>query len=233
MIDKNKEYNLELSQALFKSLQLNIEFGSNPIHKKAKQIAEKAKGRHEVLDKIIELCQNIEHPKSYYLIGMAYVWKGAKFRREAIYYLEKYLNTPIEIEESYYSREGKLVDGYTTGIQISHVYKDLGKCYEGEYEFEKALESYQKAAKLDPSIPSAYVFIAQVLVKMNKLDKAIEVIQKAKNSRYYAPIKTISQFDGKIYYDDTFKIVIDNYLEDLKIKKEKGYVYRPRKKKGE
>jgi hypothetical protein len=26
MIDKNKEYNLELSQALFKSLQLNIGF---------------------------------------------------------------------------------------------------------------------------------------------------------------------------------------------------------------
>ncbi|MDI6604078.1 MAG: tetratricopeptide repeat protein [Thermoanaerobacteraceae bacterium] len=230
---KNIEDDLNLAQALFESLQLSIEFSIDPIHKKAKQIVEKAKDRHEVLDKIIELCQNIEHPKAYYLIGTAYVWKGAKFRREAIYYLEKYLDNPVEIKKSYYSREGKLIDGFTSGVQISFIYGDLGKCYEGEYEFEKALEYYQKAAELDPSVPSVYVHIAQVYAKMKNLDEAIKVLQEAKNSKYYTPIKTISPIDGSTHYDNTFKITIDNYLEDLKEKKEKGYIYKPRIKKGE
>jgi len=230
---KNVEDTLNLAQALFESLQLSTGFGTGPIYKKAKQIIEKAKNRQEVLDKIIELCQNIEHPKAYYLIGTAYVWKGAKFRRQAIYYLEKYLENPVEIKKSYYNREGKLIDGFTSGIQISYVYRDLAKCYEGEYEFEKALEYYQKAAELDPSVPSVYIHIAQVYVKMNNLDEAIRVLNKAKNSKYYTPTKITDSLDGSVYYDNTFKITIDNYLKDLKEKKKRGYVYKPRKKKEE
>lgn len=225
----SSEKRLELAEAVFDCLKLHTGGIDNKLRQKARIIVEKAKNRQEVLDKVIELCQGIESQKAYYLIGTAYVWKGAKYRKQAITYLEKYLASPVEIKKAFYEREGRMVDGFSSGVQLSYVYSDLAKCYEGDYIFDKALKYYKKALDLDYSVPSTYIHVAKLYVKMNDLDKAIELLEKAKKSKYYKPKKVTMPLDGKTYYDDTFKKVIDNYLEDLKKKKEKGYIYRPRK----
>ena len=83
--DNDVDDNLEFAQALFDCLKLSVGFGSEgSIQKKAKEFVKNAKDRHEVLDKIIDLCQGIENPKAYRIIATAYAWKGAKYRSQAI-----------------------------------------------------------------------------------------------------------------------------------------------------
>ncbi|RKL63049.1 tetratricopeptide repeat protein [Thermoanaerobacteraceae bacterium SP2] len=226
------EKRLELAKALFNNLNLGTgdDDDENNSNKEALKIIKQAKDRQEVLDKIIELCQDIENPVAYYLIGTAYTWKGAKYRTQAIPYLEKYVANPVEIEKAFYEREGEFIDGFSSGIVLSYVYSNLARCYEGEYIFDKALEYYQKALELDPSVASKYIHLANIYVKMNNLDKAIEVMQNAKNSKYYKTIKKVSPVDGTTICDNSFIYVIDNYLQGLYEKKQKGYVYKPRKR---
>ncbi|HOJ48544.1 MAG TPA: hypothetical protein PLD48_06740, partial [Bacillota bacterium] len=196
--DNDVDDNLEFAQALFDCLKLSVGFGSEgSIQKKAKEFVKNAKDRHEVLGKVIELCQGIENPEAYYLIGTAYIWKGAKFRQQAIFYLEKFLSL-----------------SYPETNTLFRIYIDLGKAYEGEYDFYNALRYYLEAKNVNPSISPSYAHIATIYVKMNKLDEAIKFLKDAKKLPYYKPRKIVSPIDGKVSYDDTFKIVIDSYLKD-------------------
>ena len=72
------------------------------------------------------------------------------------------------------------------------------------------------------------LFLLLRLSKMGNLDLSISIMEQGKNSRYYTPKKIKTAFSTII--DDTFKSVIDNHLREYLLKKEKGYVYKPRKK---
>ncbi|WP_446715248.1 tetratricopeptide repeat protein [Caloramator sp. Dgby_cultured_2] len=60
------------------------------------------------------------------------------------------------------------------------VYSDLGKCYEGEYDFDNALRCYKLANKMDPAMPSGYIRIAQIYTKLGQIDEAIKLLEQAK-----------------------------------------------------
>jgi len=74
-----------LAGLLFEKLQLHatVRIHSSKLDIIAKEMIEKATNRHKILDKIIELCSDIDTPRAYYLIGNAYIWKGAKYRKNA------------------------------------------------------------------------------------------------------------------------------------------------------
>jgi tetratricopeptide (TPR) repeat protein len=223
---------LELAKILFDSLKLSVGFGNSnsQLNKIAEKILKEAKDRHKILDKIIELCKDIDDPKAYLIVGRAYVWKGAKFRKEAIKYLEKYLINPTEdsYEKGYVTRDGENVE-ITLEIHLFWVYSDLGECYEGVYDFDNALRCYKLANKMDPAMPSGYIRIAQIYTKLGQINEAIKLLEQAKKTPYYQPKKVKNVLDNSYHIDDSFKVVIDNSLKDFINKKEKGYVYRPRK----
>lgn len=107
----------------------------------------------------------------------------------------------------------------------------LAKMYEKEYNFDKALlhcrladNSIMKIIELNATIGIDMEYLtpprmyeSQLLVKTNRLDEAIKVLETSKKISLYE-------------YDTIFKDTIDNALEDLYKKKEKGYIYKPRKK---
>jgi tetratricopeptide (TPR) repeat protein len=115
-------------------------------------------------------------------------------------------------------------------IHLSDMYSYLGKAYEGEYEFEKALICYQKTQSLTPFWAAPYCHICSILIKQNKLNEAMKIYLDAKNSPYYTPFKFKSPF-GETYTEDSFKIVIDKHIIELRDKIERGYIYKPRGKK--
>jgi tetratricopeptide (TPR) repeat protein len=210
---------LDLAEILFDSLKLSagIRLSSSKIQKIAKPIIEKANNRHEVLDKILKLCSNIKEPHAYYLTGTAYVWKGAKFRKDAINYLEKYSTNPSEaLCGGSYLRGGKFVE-QTLEMHLHYVYQNLGKAYEGEYDFDKALLYYIKAKESDPYVESSYIHIAEIYSKLGDLDKSIETLKAVQQSEYYKD-------------DNSFKVIIDSYLKEFTDKKERGYIYRPKRR---
>ena len=146
------------------------------------------------------------------------MWAGASYRKEAIYYLEKYIEsgatyegTPSGIREM----NGVVYD--LKALSISTTYSDLAKCYEGEYEFDKAIENYEKASSFSPHNQSFIINLSNVYVKKNQLEKAKDIFEAATHS--------------EAYKDEGFRTAIDKYLIDINDKIKRGYIYRPRKRK--
>lgn len=95
------------------------------------------------------------------------------------------------------------------------IYSSLSTLYEKEYMFNKSIECLKVLIKLDNSSNCAdYIRIGNVLTKID-INKAIEYYEDLKNKNIYAK----------------YKYAFDNAYKEILLKKEKGYVYKPRKKK--
>lgn len=95
------------------------------------------------------------------------------------------------------------------------IYSSLANLYEKEYEFNKALFCLNKLINLDNgNNPGDYTRIGDIYVKQD-IDKAL---------LYYENLMKTSCYEKH-------KIAIDYAYNDVKIKKSKGYVYKPRNKK--
>ena len=225
-IFKNKdEDNLRLAAELLDYFSLTTEQFSDESIKIIKQ----AKNKDDILDKVIELCINIKKSAAYLNIATAYKLKGIKYRTEVIKYYNKFLENPVFLKTNKKYGIQLYQDIMVEDIELPNIYMSLGNAYEGKYDFENALNSYKKSCKIDPSNQGIYCCIARIYSKMNKLDESINILKEAKNSKYYK-INTTKILD-KVYTDDTFIKVIDDYLNDYENKKKRGYIYRPRKKK--
>ena len=86
-------------------------------------------------------------------------------------------------------------------MSISNVYSDLAKCYEGEYEFDKAIENYEKAASFSPHSLAFITSLANIYVKKIQLGKAKDILEAATNSGAYK--------------DEEFRTAIDKHLIDI------------------
>lgn len=167
--------------------------------------------RKQLLLAEIDLCKPFDTAASYCIIANAYHFLGAEYRQQTIYYLTKYLANPewVPCVESDKTR-------YLAGR-----WSILGQAYEGEYQLDEALKAYGSELKMSPEYPAAYVHVATVLSKMNRLDEAIAFLKGLKTTDYYcAPA-----------FGSCFNTVIDNYLHKFEDKKARGYVYKPRNRK--
>ena len=189
--------------------------------KKTQQILALCKNREEILLKAIEFCGvNPTDAKQLYIASHCYVWLGAKYRTQAIEYLNKYISVGASWSGT---PKGIMSYGNYTVNQLdaskASVYHYLGKAYEGEYDFENAEIAYANAEKLEPYFATYSVCIANTYIKRNELPKALQYLQGKKQTPYY-----------KNDIND-YKLLLGNALSDVLSKIEKGYVYKPRKKK--
>ena len=174
--------------------------------------------RAEKLIRIAELCLPATTNEQLYYASKSYVWAGASYRKEAIYYLEKYIDAGATYENAptgFREINGIVYD--LKSMDISNTYSDLAGCYEGEHEFDKAIENYQKASDFSPSIPTYIVKQAQIYVKKNQLNTAKKLLESAATTKYYE--------------HEEFRSIIDKYLLNVNEKISNGYVYKPRKRK--
>lgn len=193
-------------------LQWTLTVGDPPPEPDVLQVLEACSNdRMKILEKEVSLCQGFDTPMAYYILSDAYVFMGAAYRQEAILYLSKYLANPAWAP----CRE----DSKTQHLALRWHY--LGQAYEGEHQFRHAISAYDHERHLKPDMPAAYVKIADVMRKMNRLTDAIQLLRTVQKTPYYQNPS----------FGSCFNTVIDSHLSDLEEKQKRGYIYRPRKRK--
>ena len=232
--------NTELALQLFDTLNLGYDIDrkyKNKINKILNSLKDSTGylDRQLLLNKIIELVGEPKTPKQRFIIAKSYAYSKVAYRKEAIKYLTLYLTNPLYEDEYKYHHHD--IYGKTTNLEeeknihIADMLQYLGKAYEGEYEFEKALICYQKEKDLIYFWPHSYCNLVKIYTKMNNLEEALKICKEAKKSIYYKNTRYKSELLEEYFTNDTFKIVINNLYKDTKEKIEKGYIYKPRKKK--
>lgn len=116
------------------------------------------------------------------------------------------------------------IDCYTKCLLYSSdspsVELTLGDLYEKSHDFSNAIQMYKKAIESKAEYPMGYLGVARCLLKQYNVSAAIDFLENVKKSKYYLLPNESSHFD----------ICIDELLDDYKKKKERGYVFKPRKK---
>lgn len=161
----------------------------------------------EILNIIIELCDECKNPMAYYYIGTANYLKGSKFRDDA---LKSY---------NYFLTEKESVSFEFSKEDLGIVYRNIGELYEKKYMYIESLGNYEKFQNLLPDFPSSYSSIAGIYYKMGQVEKSIHTLEMAKETKYY-----------KDKGDITFYSVVDRYLEMYKDYLKNNKVYKPRKR---
>lgn len=159
--------------------------------------------RREIADIIVENYKSSQDPLDVLGVAYAYLWKGAKFRKESIIYFEKFLSFSLEYDLTY------------PCINEWSIYSDLATLYEKEQTYSEAIACLHKCICIDKNSNAAdYTRIGDILIKID--------INKAED--FY--IKLLN--DNRLKkYKRQFAFALDDVIE----KKKSGYVYRPRNKK--
>ncbi len=163
--------------------------------------------RHQISQKVINTYSNSNHPLDKLACGLAYVNEGAAYRKLAIECFEFYFDHPTKMP---------IADNKQPFFSEWHLHSELANLYEREYNFDKAIFQLKECIRYNRNDCGAeYTRIADIIVKKEGVDKAIEYINKIKKSKIYPKIRHS----------------IDYEYNELMEKKKKGYVYKPRKNK--
>lgn len=165
--------------------------------------------RHIISRSVISQCADSSNPLDILATAIAYSREGANFRKQAIIYYEKFLrlsnNTP--------NTENRNINVPLFGRWS--IYSDLGKLYEREYEFQKAIECYKKLIiESKGTNPADYTRIGDVYAKID-ISMCIEYYRKLQSQESY------------LLHKHAFDMKLSEALERQRM----GYVYRPRKRK--
>lgn len=189
----------------------------------------------KTLHLITELCTPADTSVKRRLLGHAYAWLGAKYRLLAIKYLHEYLYNDLKIDDGNWFPiyiDGQLFyenkqEAHECDISLG----ELSKAYEGEYMFNEALETLEIQSKLFPDNCPAIIHKCEIYRKMNNLDMAILVLKENLKKNCFKPKPYYDVVRETTTYIDcgekTLKIWLEKYIK----LKERGYVYRPRKRK--
>lgn len=161
--------------------------------------------RQDIFLKVIDIIGEPKTPKERYIVAEAYLWSRYPFKLKGIEYGNLYLNNLLW-EEILENNEDK-------NMHIFQFLQWIGKIYESEYKFEKALEYYNKEIKILPKFQVGYLDVSRILVKLDKKQEALDLLQEA---------------NKKKDVDDIFKKIIEEEVEEVKRKIEKKYKYKPR-----
>lgn len=125
--------------------------------------------KHIFNNKIIENFSNSNDSNDILAVAISYLGEGSRFRKQSIYYFERYLKSPSN--QKYFS--------------TWFIYSSLATLYEQEYMFQKALNCLQILCKLDNHTNCAdYTRIGNVLTKMD-IDKAMRFYEDLQKESFY------------------------------------------------
>ena len=168
--------------------------------------------RHTNNQNIINNYKNSEMPLDILAIAISYEREGAKYRKEAINFYEKFLLNPVEIPilPNRYTENKKPVRMFS----YWDIYSSLATLYEKEYNFDDAIKYLKKLPKeSNYKNPADYTRVGDVLAKID-INKSV---------KYYEKLMTTATYKK-------FKRPIDIKYRDALEKQSKGYVYKPKKK---
>lgn len=173
--------------------------------------------RYKIFARVLEEAKKYNDPLHFLACAYACHYSKAEYRKQAIYYFEKYLENPIPCS--------------VPGFNIVQVYQDIGKDYEGEYDFKSAEKYYILAIQNnDMRYYSSVTQQWSLLPEESMLGRLYLKISTQKALDYW---KSLMKNDFYINGDPTlsgYRRSVDVEYKKALEKHEKGYVYKPRKK---
>ncbi len=195
--------------------------------KRARTIIEGSARKHggnanlqELYLEAVRLVGAAETPKQKRVLAEAYSCCHTEYTLYAIKAIEEYIKSGFDFSPLENTYKPSMTSEMLRNEYISGIYSQLGKLYETSHDFDKALLCYRKQLEYDTWSHFPYLNIAEVMRKKNDLDSAIATLEEAKTHPNYSG-------NQDLFYSQ----VIDNYLNDMKQKKERGYVFRKKKHK--
>lgn len=164
------------------------------------------KCKQDAINRAIEICGEPNTKEKIELYARAYGNSTKEYRDKAIYYLNLLLNN----------------QSYSTATY--KYYEMLADIYVKEYFFDKALLIYNSLINFNPEDPILYRKKTNTLVKLNKINEALDFLNSVKSGNFY---HHYPKYSPSSWFMDTINELITNTLE----LKEKGYVYKPKNKK--
>lgn len=215
---------------------INVDYvGHDLLSDKSPQIIDSFSSRQERLDYAINLLKKYNTPQSRYYLCEAYHNSRVSHRKESIEIFLNYLTNElyqdrfIKIDPIYISLY-EMSNFDAMNFHIATILSWLGEAYEGEYDYQNALLAFQKAYALAPYYSWAPGQVSRIYMKMNRIDKSIEILEKYKATKWYEPYDE-KLYSDNVYHHDVNKIFVDEWIDDYKKKIERGYVFKPRKRK--
>ncbi len=163
--------------------------------------------RKDTMQKVLNLSENVNEPLAYLARAYALIFLGAVNRPDAIKCFESYVNSAA-LNEPY----------------LHDACLELGKACEAEYDFNKAEKYYLLMEKAWENHPNFKYFGKQPNVFLGRLYLKMST---QKSLDYWKSIKSEPEYLN----NSEFKNSVDSEFQSVLQKHEKGYVYKPRKKK--
>lgn len=219
--------NVDIADSIIKLLTTLGAPETSVADKKARAIIEASASKHggnadlqELYLEAVRLVGIAETPKQKRVLAEAYSCCHTEYTLYAIKAIEEYIKSGFDFSPLNNTYKPSMTSEMLRNEYISGIYSQLGKLYETSHDFDKALACYRKQLEYDTWSHFPYLNIAEVMRKKNDLDSAIATLEEAKIHPNYSG-------NQELFYGQ----VIDNYLNDMKQKKERGYVFRKKKHK--
>lgn len=209
-MNKHEEYNVMRATLLLDSLGFGT--GSSIREDIKRDLARICEGRpvykcgKEISKFALELCQGIDDLQALEVSLRACKNLPVAYRPQAI----KIAKRIIELDP------------------CGHSYYQYGLLLLKDGQLQEAERALITAYKLNPSSDLICVHLAKTYVKLNMIDKGLELLYDFKRSPNYG--RKYKNCLGEERIDETSITYIDFMISDLEDKKSRGYVYRPRKK---
>ena len=210
----NKKDNPDMALKIIESLSVGYEF-SNIDKIKIRNLTKKCKNRQDIINKAIEICGEPTTPIKRFIYAKAYAWSNKEYRNLAIKYINLYLNNDLYEDEYLYKFENR-----NDSIEIrkkkhiNNMKEMLADIYVKNHEFDKALSIYDDLINSEPLFPVFYSKKIKTMIKMNRIDECITLLNNLKKSKYYAPNSTYTPNNWMIE-------TINSLLKECIIKKNK------------
>ena len=125
--------------------------------------------KHKFNQQIINSYSLSNNSNDILAVAISYLGEGAKYRKQAIEYFEKYLKFPSD--QKYFSSW--------------FIYSSLADLYEKEYMFKNALTCLQILTKLDNNSNCAdYIRMGNILTKID-VNEAVKFYEDLKKESFY------------------------------------------------
>lgn len=158
--------------------------------------------RPRIMMSVIQQYSDSDDPRDILGVAYAFLNCGAKYRKQAIEYFEKYLASPSDLNCYHFVNEWG-------------IYSSLAILYEKEYQFDKAIYCLEQCIAADNGSNVAdFIRIGDVLVK----------IDTERAEQYYLTLLKETKFS---HYKYQFEYALNEVREKIK----RGYTYKPRKRK--
>ncbi|WBY64906.1 MAG: hypothetical protein ACFWUD_09565 [Thermocaproicibacter melissae] len=182
---------------------------------KAKLLRQQLPDDDSLLLRAAELCEGTpQTPEKLYLKTKIYSWLGQQYGEKIVASAEAYLASEgwDALPKGIVEKRGIKVD--LAARSRAEIFSLLGSAYAGMHQYQKACAAYNQAHRLEPYRIDYIIEISDVLVRLGRVQEALDFLTEQKRSPYYKTVK-YRDSSGKICFNSEFRDSLDRCIATL------------------